>query len=251
MPIKFLVLGSYLGMVVVNVLANALPINNLSTGAISDLYPNLFTPAGLTFSIWGLIYLLLGLYVIYQFGFFQKDKSQDRQDLLKKLSVYFIATSVANAAWIFAWHYMMPGLSLAIMIALLACLIKIADLLKGRNFSRQEKFFIRLPFAIYFGWITVATIANVTVFLVSLGWDGFGVAPSVWTVMILLVGAVIGIARMTKDRSIAYGLVFVWAYAGILIKGSVAELALKRNFQISREPNEKRGGILGLKYADD
>jgi hypothetical protein len=222
MFIKTLALLAYLGMIVVNILANALPINNLSTGEISELYPNLFTPIGLTFSIWGLIYLLLALYVLYQFGFFQEDKNRSNEDLFKKLGIYFIITSIANMAWIYSWHYTLIGLSLLIMIALLVFLIKIADLLNKQKFSLKDKFFVRLPFTIYFGWITVATIANVTAFLVSLNWDGFGIPEHVWVVLILLIGTIIGILRMTKDKSIAYGLVFVWAYIGILIKHTSA-----------------------------
>jgi len=222
MFIKVLVLMAYLGMIVINMLANALPINNLSTGEVSELYPNLFTPVGLTFSIWGLIYILLALYVLYQFGLFQEDKGKSREDLFKKLGIYFIITSIANIAWIYAWHHTLVGLSLLIMIVLLVFLIKIANLLNKQNFSLKEKFFVRLPFTIYFGWITVATIANVTVFLVSLNWDGFGMPEHVWMILILLVGTIIGILRMIKDKSIAYGLVFIWAYVGILIKHTSA-----------------------------
>ncbi len=216
MFIKILVLITYLGMIVVNILANALPINNLSTGEISELYPNLFTPTGLTFSIWGLIYILLAFYILYQFGFFQEGRGNE--DLFKKLGTYFIITSVANMIWIYAWHYTLVGMSLLIMVVLLIFLTKIANLLNKEKFSLKKKFFVYLPFTIYFGWITVATIANVTVFLVSLNWNGFGIPEHIWMVLIILVGTVIGILRMIKDRSVAYGLVFIWAYIGILIK---------------------------------
>jgi len=222
MFIKILGFLTYLGMIAVNMLANALPINNLSTGEVSELYPNLFTPVGLTFSIWGLIYLLLALYILYQFGLFQEDKGKSKEDLFKKLGIYFIITSIANMAWIYAWHYTLIGPSLLIMIVLLVFLIKIANLLNKQKFSLKDKFFVRLPFTIYFGWITVATIANVTAFLVSLNWDGFGIPEHVWMVLILLVGMIIGILRMIKDKRIAYGLVFIWAYIGILIKHTSA-----------------------------
>lgn len=204
----------YVAMVIVNFLANSLPINNRSTGVISDAYPNLFAPAGLTFSIWGLIYLLLGGYVIYQFV----KSSQKREGLFKKINPWFIATSMANIAWIFAWHYDYIGLSVLIMLTLLVSLIKMADIIRVERFTALEKLFVWAPFSIYFGWITVATIANITVFLVSLGWNGFEVADFIWTSIILLVGTLIGILRMTKDKNVVYGLVFVWAYLGILIK---------------------------------
>jgi putative effector of murein hydrolase LrgA (UPF0299 family) len=215
--IKVFAAGAYLSMVVVNVLANVLPINNRSTGAISDAYPNLFAPAGLTFSIWGLIYLLLAGYVLYQFIPFTKHDRKN-EGLLKTINLLFIATSIANIAWILAWHYDFIGLSVLIMIALLVSLIRIANLLRAEQMTSLEKAVITTPFSVYFGWISVATIANITVFLVSIDWSGFGITDVVWTSIVVLVGAVIGIVRMNKDRSIAYGLVFIWAYLGILLK---------------------------------
>jgi hypothetical protein len=212
--IKIITGATYISMIVANFLANSLPINNRSTGQISDDYPNLFAPAGLTFSIWGLIYLLLAGYVLYQFF----PKSQKTQDLINKINPLFIATSLANISWIFAWHYDYIGLSVLIMSLLLFFLIKIADILRIEQFTPLDKLFIRVPFSVYFGWITVASIANITVFLVSIGWNRFGTADYIWTSIILLVGAFIGIVRMRKDKNIAYGLVLVWAYLGILLK---------------------------------
>lgn len=207
-------LVTYVAMVVVNFLANSLPINNRSTGEISNDYPNLFAPAGIAFSIWGLIYLLLAGYVVFQFV----TKSEETEGLLKKINPLFIATSVANSVWIFAWHYDVIGLSVLIMATILFLLIKIADILRKEQFTALEKLFIWAPFSIYFGWITVAAIANITIFLVSIGWNGFGISDFIWTCAILLIGATIGILRMQKDKNTAYGLVLVWAYLGILLK---------------------------------
>lgn len=214
MLIKILVGLSYVGMVSVNFLANALPINNRSTGQISDAYPNLFAPAGLTFAIWGLIYLLLAGFVVFQF--LNKDHKTER--LITKINPLFVATSFANIAWIFAWHYDLIGISVLIMMILLILLIKIADVIRGEHFSSLDKLFVWAPFSVYFGWITVALIANITVFLVSIGWTGLGIADFVWACIILLIGALIGILRIRKDKNIAYGLVLVWAYLGILSK---------------------------------
>lgn len=205
---------AYILMIVVNFLANFLPINNRSTGQISDAYPNLFAPAGLAFSIWGLIYLLLGGYLLYQFI---KSNSK-KEGLFNKINPLFLGTSVANILWIFSWHYDFIGLSVVIMAVLLFLLIKIADIIRTEQFTSLEKLFIWAPFSIYFGWITVASIANITVFLVSIGWNGFGLADFVWTSIILVIGAVIGILRMRKDNNYAYGLVLIWAYLGILLK---------------------------------
>jgi hypothetical protein len=205
---------AYVAMVVVNFLANGLPINNRSTGEISDAYPNLFAPAGPAFSIWGLIYLLLAGYVFYQFV----KKDENTESLIQKINPFFIATSVANISWIFAWHYDYLGLSVLIMGLLLVLLIKIANILRTEQFSGVEKVTIWSAFSVYFGWITVATIANITVFLVSIGWDGFGISDIVWTIIVLIVGSIIGILRMYKDKNIIYGLVVIWAYLWILFK---------------------------------
>jgi len=214
LPIKILAGIAYAAMVAVNFLANSLPINNRSTGEISDAYPNLFAPAGFTFSIWGLIYLLLAGYILRQFS----KSAQGREELLRKINPFFIATSLANMAWIFVWHYDFIGLSVLIMAVLLALLIKIADILRAEQMTKLEKIFISVPFSVYFGWITVAAIANVTVFLVSIGWNRFGIDEFIWTGIILLVGALIGVWRIRKDKNTAYGLVLIWAYFGILFK---------------------------------
>ncbi len=208
--IKIAVTVSYLAMVTVNALSNILPINNVTAREVSDSFPNLFAPAGLTFSIWGLIYLLLAGYIFYQLF--------NKKDVLDKINIYFIISSLANIAWIFAWHYKIIWASLLLILVILACLVKIADVIRKEKMTLKENVLIRWPFSVYFGWITVAVIANVTVLLVSLNWDGFGVAEYIWTAAILLIGAGIGIKRMLKDRNIPYGLVFIWAYFGIWLK---------------------------------
>ncbi len=220
--LKISVAVAYVAMVAVNFLANALPIGGVTTGKASDAYANLFTPAGVTFSIWGLIYLLLLFYTFYQFGFGQKEISFKREKLFATINRYFLITSLANIAWIFTWHYGIIWLSVLIMLTLLFFLIKIADIINKEKFSLVDKLYICAPFSFYFGWITVATIANITVLLVSLDWNGFGLSDVFWTVIILLVGTVIGISRMLKDRNIFYGLVLVWAYGGIWLKHASA-----------------------------
>ncbi|MFZ2537391.1 MAG: tryptophan-rich sensory protein [Oscillospiraceae bacterium] len=220
--LKALTTATFLLMVIVNVLANILPINGVNTGEVSNSYPNLFAPAGLTFSIWGLIYLLLAGYTFYQLGFFQKGKSVLKKDVFEKVGLYFSISSIANAAWIFAWHYHFIPLSMMLMIIILVCLIMIVQVINKEALSLREKIFIRLPFSIYFGWITVATIANATTLLVSLGWNGFGIPEALWTVVMIVVGLGIGVATIFKNRDIAYGLVIIWAYIGILIKHTSA-----------------------------
>ena len=218
MGIKIITTLCFLIMIVVNVLAVTLPLNGVETGQVSGSYPNLFAPAAVTFSIWGLIYILLALYTLYQLGFFQKNNVAEQNSLLKYINVYFCLSSLINAAWIFAWHYYKIPLSVILMLVLLLCLITINNKTTKAQLSGREKFFIRLPFSIYFGWITIATIANITVLLVSLGWNGFGLSEVIWTVIILIVGLIIAALTTLKNKDIAYGLVIIWAYAGILIK---------------------------------
>ena len=215
--IKILVVITYILMIVINVLANSLPINGIDTGAISDAYPNLFAPAGLTFAIWGVIYLLLGMFSFYQLGIINKN-SQVSDELLNKVGMLFSISSVVNSIWIFSWHYKIIPLSMLLMIALLVLLIKIVNAIREEELSRVDKLFVKVPFSIYFGWITVATIANATILLVSLNWNAFGIAQPIWATIIVAVGAVIGILTILKNSDYFYGLVIIWAYYGIIIK---------------------------------
>lgn len=220
--IKIAVVLTYLIMVAVNALASILPINGLDTGQISDSFPNLFAPAGLTFSIWGLIYLLLAAYTLYQLGLFQIDQGAAKSELFAKIGVLFALSSLANAAWILAWHYLNIALSLLLMLVILALLAKINLIIGLEELTPRERFFIRLPFNVYFGWITVATIANVTALLVFSGWNQFGFSDVVWMLLIVPVGAIIGLLTMFSFKSIAYGLVIIWAYLGIVVKHTSA-----------------------------
>ena len=216
--IKIGVLVSYLVMVTVNALASILPINGVGTGEVSAQYDTLFTPAAYAFAIWGAIYLLLAVYVVFQFLPDQADGAEARRDTQRKVGVWFILSSLVNAGWIFAWHYRQLPLSLALMALLLACLVRIGWLLRTPHRSPRETWTLRVPFGLYFGWITVATIANVSVLLVSLGWDGFGIAPVYWTVAVMLVGLAIAGVTMYRIRNLAYGLAVTWAYAWILVR---------------------------------
>lgn len=218
-PVKVLVALTYLLMVAVNILANALPLNGTSTGDVSDAYSNLFAPAGYAFSIWGVIYLLLGLHVLYQFGLFHTaSQGTGRAELLNKVGWYFSISSLANTAWVFAWHYDLIAVSVALIVVILICLAAVSQTVRAADPPLRDRLFVGVPFSVYFGWTTVATVANVTVLLVSLDWDGFGVADSDWTIAVLLLAMAIGTATMLRNRDIAYGLVLIWAYVAILVK---------------------------------
>lgn len=214
--LKVGVLLSFIVMVTVNALANALPLNGVQTGVISERYENLFTPAPLTFAIWGVIYLALTVYVLFQLLPAKGKGDASRQTMLNKIGSTFILSSLLNAGWMFAWHYDQIPLTVVIMVLLLLCLIRIGHLLRVPHCSPKEELALRIPFGLYFGWITVATIANVSVLLVSLHWDGFGLSEPIWTAIILVVGLLIASVTMYRMRSVAYGLAVIWAYAGIL-----------------------------------
>lgn len=211
---KTVVLLTFIIMIAVNIAANTIPINGVTTGEVSNMYPNLFAPAAYTFAIWGLIYLLLAMYTLYQFV----NKDIKNNELLNKVGILFSISSVANALWVLAWHNLMIPLSMILMIVILVCLILITEAINCSNLSTVERVFIRLPFSVYFGWITIATIANATTLLVSLGWESFGIAATIWTIVVLLLGMIIGTLVIKKYTDFAYGLTLIWAYNGILVK---------------------------------
>jgi hypothetical protein len=214
--IRVNVILTFLLMITANALANILPINGLNTGQVSNNYINLFAPAAITFSIWGLIYLLLSVYTIYQL-YALKSKPYTA-NFFDEIGIYFSISSVANTLWIIAWHYLYISISLVLMIIILVSLIKINKIIRKKSLDTEIRKIISLPFSIYFGWITVATIANVTTLLVSINWQGFGIPDFIWTIVVLIVGLVIGSINMYKHKDFFYGLVFLWAYIGILIK---------------------------------
>ncbi|MCB0520486.1 MAG: tryptophan-rich sensory protein [Saprospiraceae bacterium] len=206
----------FIGVLVMNYLANALPLGGRNTGEISGLYPTLFTPTGLTFAIWGLIYLLLAVFIVLQSrGLFQKDKPT--QSFVDAIGPWFFINCLANMAWLLAWHHLMIGLAMVIMLVILASLIIIYERLQiGRvEPGAGVKYGVFMPFSVYLGWITVATIANASILLTDIGWDGFGISPVIWTVIMLVIGTLLGMIMLFQRRDIAYALVLVWAFAGI------------------------------------
>jgi hypothetical protein len=222
LPTRIFLTVAYLAMVVVNYLANSLPLNGRQTGEISDAYANLFAPAGITFSIWGVIYALLALQILYQWGLFHQNGSSDAP-LLRRVGILFGLSSLANTGWVFAWHYDQILLSTVLIVTILVLLAAIAVTLRDRMLDARQTWFVRVPFSVYFGWLTVATVANITVLLVSAEWDGFGIDNPVWAVAVILVAASIGCVTLIRNRDMAYGLVLVWAFTGIVIKHASAD----------------------------
>lgn len=210
-----------LATIVVNGLANALPLNGQQTGEVSDRFPIYFVPAGYVFAIWGVIYLGLLAYAV-----FQALPAQRENPRLRSIGGLFTVTSAANIAWIFLWHYEeFPG-TMAVMLALLVSLIAIYLRLGiGRTpASRAETWLVRVPFSVYLGWITVATVANASQLLYSLGWNGGPIAPQAWASIMVFVAAVVGLLMTITRRDVGYLLVLVWAFIGIALKHAGAPL---------------------------
>jgi len=209
------VVVTILATILINGLANALPLNGLQTGEISDRFQVYFVPVGYVFSIWGLIYLGLIVYAV-----FQALPAQRENPRLRATGWWISLGGLANIAWIFLWHYEQFPLTLIAMLGLLATLlITYLRLGSGRTPAPfSERLAVRLPFSIYLGWITVATAANVTSLLDYLQWDRFGLSPELWMGIVLAAVAGIAVLMNFSRRDLAYALVLLWALAGIAVK---------------------------------
>ncbi len=199
----------------VNILASTLPLNGQNTGEISDRFQVFFVPAGYVFAIWGVIYIGWIAFAVYQALPAQKESPR-----LRKLGYLFALSGLLNAAWLFCWHYNQFALSVLVMLGLLGLLI--ASYLRldvGRTpVGTAEKWCVDVPFSIYLGWITVATVANVTDLLYYVNWNGFGIAPEIWAVIMILVASLVGLLMALTRRDAAYLFVLVWSFAGIAVK---------------------------------
>jgi hypothetical protein len=202
--------------VIINSIAGSTTIiGGVNTAQISDAYPTLITPAGYTFAIWGIIYFLLGVFVVYQ-----ALPSQKGKDFQKKIGWLFVLSSILNIAWIFCWQYQQLAISVVLIFMLLLSLIAIYLRLGiGRSAVRmRERLAVHLPFSVYLGWITIATIADVAVTLVSVQWGGFGIAAETWALLIIVVALLITLVVIATRKDIGYGLVIIWALVGIAVK---------------------------------
>jgi benzodiazapine receptor len=209
---------AFLVTVAVNGLAGSTTVlNGVSSADVSDMYPTLVTPAGFTFAIWGVIYTLLAVFVISQLLPRNRDKP-----FIAQVGMFFGLSSLFNICWLFLWHYNQISLSLILMFALLLSLILIyrrLDIGRAKT-SVTERLCVHLPFSVYLGWISIATIANFSVALTAAEWDGFGVAPETWAVLIICVAVVLTLAMLLLRKDLAFSLVVVWALFGILSKQS-------------------------------
>ena len=199
---------------VVNTLATTLPLGGRTTGEISDSFNILFVPAGYVFSIWGLIYLAL-----IGFAVFQALPAQQNNRAVRATGWWFALSCFANALWIVFWHYGYYPLTLVMMLTLLASLIVIyRRLAASGNPDTATRWLVRFPFSLYLGWISVATIANVSAVLVNVGWDGSPLSLVTWTVTMIAVAAGLSLLMLYRHRDLTYSGVIIWALIGILIK---------------------------------
>jgi hypothetical protein len=200
-------------MVVVNGLAGSTTlIGGQMTADVSDANRTLITPAGYVFAIWGIIHFLLAVFVIHQML-----PSQQAKAFQKQIGWLFVLSSILNMIWLFAWQYEQLPLSVLIMLLLLGSLIAIylrLDIGRAKA-GIAEKLAVHVPFSTYLGWITIATIANVASTLVSIDWDGFGIAPETWATIIIVIALAIAVLVVVTRTDIAYSLVIIWAFIGI------------------------------------
>jgi benzodiazapine receptor len=228
--------------VLVNSLAGSTTfIGGRTTADISDLYPTMITPAGYVFAIWGVIYILLGAFVVYQ-----ALPSQKEEDYHERISWLFVASSLLNITWLFLWQNELLSLSLVIMFLLLASLIAIYLRLNiGKAAAPlREKLAVHLPFSVYLGWITIASIANAAAFLVQINWDGFGISQETWTILIIIVALLITLAVIATRKDIAYTLVIIWALIGI-----AANQSSNPNIVITAEVSAAISGVAIIAVA--
>lgn len=206
-----------LTVIVNSIVGSTTLIGGKNTAQISDANPTLITPAGYVFSIWGIIYILLGVFVVYQ-----ALPKQQGKDYQKKIGWLFVLSSLLNIVWLFLWQFEYLPLSVVIMFLLLASLILIyLRLGVGKSkVTMGERLAIHLPFSVYLGWITVASIANVSATLVSLNWDGFGISPEIWAALVVAVALIITVLMLITRKDVAYSLVIIWALVGIGVKQS-------------------------------
>jgi hypothetical protein len=217
---QFFNIVALVATLIVNYLSNALPLNGKTPAEISNSLPNLFVPANYVFSVWGVIYFFLIAFVVYQ-----ALPSQRQNPLLRRIGYLFVVSSIANISWIFLFHYDQYGLSVIAMLALLVTLITIYTRIGVgvTPVKAAARWWIHTPFSVYLGWITVATVANISFWLTSIQWNGFGIEDAAWAIIMLVVATLVAAAVIVTRRDIAYSAVILWALVGIYFNQQIQE----------------------------
>ena len=210
-------LAAVVGSILINTLSNIFPLNGVSVGNLSNtLFASVqIIPANYAFAIWGLIYIGLSAFGIYQL------QPTQRENPRLQHSGYLLAIAcISQCAWIYLFlARVFPLSNLAMLGSLVPLMVMYQRLGIGRErVSRQERWFIHLPISVYLGWISVATIVNVAIGLYSLKWYGWGIAPSIWTVVMMTIASIIAAVISIQRHDTAYVLVIVWALVAISIR---------------------------------
>lgn len=211
-------LFSVILVLMVNGLSQSQRWNNTTIGEISDSYENLFTPAGYAFAIWGLIFLMLIGYTLFQIyrAFFSKKESL----FIEQTGWWFTIANILNASWVVAFTYEYVGLSVVIMLGILGSLLQI---IRKTNMERWDApieiiAFVWWPICIYSGWIAVATIANFSAFFASINFTGTESTQIIWTIVMITIAVFINIFMIKKRNMREFALVAVWALIAIYIR---------------------------------
>lgn len=203
-------------------------LNSQTIGDVSGKYPALFTPAGITFAIWGVIYLALVIFCVYHLvKAFKAGADHEANTDLLRINYLFILNNLATGAWTIAWVYEWLLVSVVLMLVQLITLllIQIRVGIYDPTRSASSKWFTQFPLSIYFGWICIATVANISATLVGFGWDGFGIAPENWAIFMIAVATLLTVFVVLARRNPVVGLVTVWALYGIVLKHQQLDLA--------------------------
>lgn len=213
--------------ITVNYLSSAGIFNGVTVADISGQYHNYFTPAGYAFSIWGVIYLgLLGFLVYTSKSLFLEDESND--EVVLKVGWWFVLSCIANSLWIVLWVNNILWTTVLVMLFVLICLIKIIlNLNMERDYHPLRNYLlIYWPFAIYTGWISVAFIANISALLVKIGWDGFGLSPVLWTIVMIAIAGLLNLLVVWKRNLREFAIVGVWALIAIAVENYDSEKSI-------------------------
>lgn len=208
---------AFIVVIIINYTANAGIINGQTVGKISSQYDTPFTPASYAFSIWGLIYLMLAGFIIYQArGLF---KQVDDDNFVMQIGWWFIVSCMANCLWILAWIHDMIGLSVLLIALLLFSLIKI---IINTNMERWDAPFPTIvllwwPFCLYSGWITVAIIANISVYLTKVGWAGWGLSDETWTITMIIIAGLLNLFMIITRNMREFALVGIWGLLAVAV----------------------------------
>jgi len=214
---------AYAAMILINGLADFLPINGQTTGEVSNQYPHMFLPASVTFSIWMVIYSLLLLFCIYQGStlFEAEKKGIDKKERVAEMAGYlFIVSCLLNISWVFAWHYHLFLLTVILILGLLVTLIRLFIIFHQAHTyaGHKARWFVYAPFSVYLAWISVATIANIATWLVSIGWNGWNIYEWIWACVMIVAATILGMMMLLRRNNIFFAAVIVWALNGIMIR---------------------------------